>query len=389
MWPRVRLIVCRPMVRRTKSGLAARRSSRQESPGGLRFLTGRLALALAGRGNPAKPAVQALARAWRVGPWPGALVRVAFQALSATALVLGFALGCGSGGSGLETSRTAGGASGSTIGPTGSGGQGAVSTGGAFDAAAEGIVCIPPPCFVPACSDGYVLAGANTCDCSGPCGCPCGCWTCVPSSPAGTGGVPGGSGGVPLQHRSKSEPCPAERGPAPQFCAGGTCTGQPYPAPSSCSSDSECTAGRNGRCFPWAGLITAGGCSYDECAADSECGAKTPCICRSSTTDAAANVCVVGGNCAVDSDCGPGGYCSPSLDACYSTNREALIEGNNYGGPNPYYCHTAADLCLDDSDCGSPDGGTTATSSCPEFTPCAYNVQNGRWECTQLRCCLP
>jgi len=125
----------------------------------------------------------------------------------------------------------------------------------------------------------------------------------------------------------------------------------------------------NGRCFPWEGLVSEGGCSYDECFADSGCGAGTPCICRSSATDNSANVCDVGGNCAVDSDCGKGGYCSPSV-----------------GG---YFCHTVADLCVNDSDCPSPDAGTDTTSTCTSYTACAYSSQSIRWECTQVYECPP
>ena len=208
----------------------------------------------------------------------------------------------------------------------------------------------------------------------------------------GSGGGGKTSGG---NHRSESESCPSQRGPAPEFCPpGGTCTGQPYPShftglPLTCSSNSQCTAGVNGRCFPpilEPIAITQGGCSIDECAADSDCGAKTPCICRSSSTDNSANICDVGSNCAVDSDCGPGGYCSPSKDACHPNNSDPNWQAEGYSGPYPYYCHTAADLCVNDSDCAPPDAGM---ESCPMFASCAYNVQNSRWECTQFPCCPP
>jgi hypothetical protein len=46
------------------------------------------------------------------------------------------------------------------------------------------------------------------------------------------------------------------------------------------------------------------------------------------------------------------------METCYSTNPEAVVEGRNYGGPNPYYCHTASDLCINDSDCAPLDAGT-------------------------------
>jgi hypothetical protein len=221
----------------------------------------------------------------------------------------------------------------------------------------------------------------------------------VGSGTDGAGGVTssGGSSGMcagqaPINHRQSAVQCPSQRGPAPQFCpsAGTTCTGQPYPSHATglqltCSSDSQCTAGVNGRCFPPVLVpiaLTPGGCSYDECFADSDCGARTPCICRSSSTVNNANICDAGGNCAVDSDCGPCGYCSPSRNVCLnSSNPNDQAEGS--GDPNPYYCHTASDLCIDDSDCAQPDAGM---ADVPMVASCAYNVQDTRWECTQYKC---
>jgi hypothetical protein len=270
-------------------------------------------------------------------------------------------------------------------------------------------------CAVPICADGYYLVPDDV-----PCGCPCTCWLgCMrnwsgPGGGVASGGTSGssgaggishggasgssGSGGVvpsggstgkcsgeaPINHRPSSVQCPSQRGPAPQYCEGGTCTGQPYPTSlgSTCSSDSQCTAGVNGRCFPDDGLVAIGGCSYDECSSDPSCGARTPCVCRSSSTDNRANICVTASNCAVDSDCGPCGYCSPSMETCSPTDSEALVEG--VSGPNPYYCHTAFDLCMNDSDCGSLDAGLSLT-----YTACAYNPQDLRWECTQLVCNIP
>ena len=191
-----------------------------------------------------------------------------------------------------------------------------------------------------------------------------------------------GDPSVPLQHRSTSLPCPSQRGPAPQDCTAGACTGQPYPGgivSLNCSSDSECAAGVNGRCFPPKVPGWAGGCSYDECFNDSSCGLRTPCVCRTSSTDNSANICDVGGNCAVDADCGPGGYCSPSMESCTSTNPDITPEASN--GPNPYYCHTASDICINDSDCSPPD-----TTIPPAITVCAYSAQNARWECTNINC---
>jgi len=261
---------------------------------------------------------------------------------------------------------------------SGSSGRG----GGVSSSGGSTVTCIPPPCAPPSCPDGYIVAPSNDCDCSGPCGCPCGCWTCVPPSgppdaatrmdaPGSDGPSTAGDAKVPLQHRSTPASCPSQRGPGPS-CAGTMC--------SSCSSDSQCTAGVNGRCFPWEGLVGPGGCSYDECLTDSDCGARTPCLCRSSSTDNSANVCDVGGNCAVDSDCGPGGYCSPSAQV--APNQPT----NVCWGSTPYYCHTASDLCINESDCAPPDAGPPTPF--PTYT-CAYNPQDNRWECTQAFCGLP
>jgi hypothetical protein len=181
---------------------------------------------------------------------------------------------------------------------------------------------------------------------------------------AGTGSA--GDADVPFDHRPTRACCPGQRGPGP--------SGQPYPSgvAASCSSDSECVSGVNGRCFPFEGLVGPGGCSYDECFTDSQCGPGATCSCRSSSTDNVANYCVPAGNCVVDSDCGPGGYCSPSLESC--------------AGPSPYYCHTAMDTCMSDRDCPPFDAGG---SSCPAIAPCAYDAQEQRWACRQLTCCPP
>jgi hypothetical protein len=197
--------------------------------------------------------------------------------------------------------------------------------------------------------------------------------------------------GVPFNHRPAPACCPAQRGPAP--------AGQPYPTCSmvpgsvcpsefatTCKSDSDCTAGATGRCFPDEGLVGPGGCSYDECFTDSQCGSKIPCVCRTSSADTNANVCDVGGNCAVDSDCGSGGYCSPSPQiGQYGPNQTV----NVCWGSKPYFCHTASDLCVNDSDCASLDAGANLVS--PPLPPwtCAYDAQDSRWECVRSACLLP
>jgi hypothetical protein len=179
---------------------------------------------------------------------------------------------------------------------------------------------------------------------------------------AGTGLA--GDAEVPVYHRATPSCCPSERGPAP--------AGQPYGpgVASTCSSNSQCTSGADGRCFPDEGLVGRGGCSYDQCFTDSDCPSGTPCLCRSSPSDTSANVCAPRGNCVLDLDCGPGGYCSPSQD-CF--------------GLPVYYCHAASDTCINDADCLFVDAG----GGCPAEAICAYSSEARHWACSQQRCCPP
>lgn len=353
-------------------------------------------------------------------------MNTALRTIAVSTLVGLLAVACNR--SGLEIKDSGpGGGGGNSTGVAGAGGSGNGQSGGMSGSAggvpsggvtgSGGSTPCPPPslCIAAACTDGYQRTQSNDCEClSDPCGCSCGCWTCTPVSTSGSGGTiaaggasgssglggilsDGGASGssgvagstkVPLNHRSASASCPSQRGPGPS-CATTICASQPYPsgvATPSCASDSQCTGGKNGRCFPFEGLVGPGGCSYDECFSDSDCGARTPCLCRSSATDNSANACDVGGNCAVDSDCGPGGYCSPSMGSCPSAAPEVEVQ-DNYAGPSPYYCHTASDQCVNDSDCASPDAGTA--SSLGTSTLCAYNTQDKRWECTQITCLPP
>jgi hypothetical protein len=179
----------------------------------------------------------------------------------------------------------------------------------------------------------------------------------------GTGRV--GDAEIPIYHRAAPACCPTERGPAP--------SGQPYGAgkAAGCASDSQCTGGLDGRCFPFEGLVGPGGCSYDPCLTDSDCPSGASCLCRSSASDTSATVCVAGGDCVLDADCGAGGYCSPS-EGCE--------------GPVAYYCHTAADTCINDADCPPVDAGA---ETCDTASICAYDAQAKHWACTQVTCCPP
>ena len=155
---------------------------------------------------------------------------------------------------------------------------------------------------------------------------------------------------IPLLHRPVATTCPTTRGPGCEPSCGSV---------GNCGSDSDCDAGINGRCTGSAPLPFLS-CTYDRCFSDSDCAPKTPCICRTSSSDSASNMCPAYGNCAVDSDCGPNGYCSPSI-----SNTCLFVF---------YFCHTPNDLCVNNQDCATPNG-------------CAYDFDAQRWQCSL--CILP
>jgi hypothetical protein len=163
---------------------------------------------------------------------------------------------------------------------------------------------------------------------------------------------------IPLNHRASGETCPSARG-------AGSISACDYDAgpPAACLHDTDCTAGTNGRCMvpEFVPLACATGCSYDECASDSDCPSGVPCDCRASASDNSANVCVTDSTCRVDSDCGSGGYCSPSAGF------------GSFHCQTAYFCHNAKDTCVDDTDCGS-------SQKC-EFDPTA-----GHWSCGGPTC---
>jgi hypothetical protein len=163
---------------------------------------------------------------------------------------------------------------------------------------------------------------------------------------------------VPLNHRPASVTCPTGRGTEDGQWgdAGGP--------PGTCSRDSDCTAGTNGRCIVSGFGAQQLACSYDACASDTDC-AGTACVCRSSATDTRPNVCGSSqSDCRVDSDCGPNGYCSPTESSgsyCYGTL-------------TMFACHTPQDECIDDADCVAEGA-------------CNYDTTLKRWKCGHL--CAP
>jgi hypothetical protein len=169
------------------------------------------------------------------------------------------------------------------------------------------------------------------------------------------------TGAVPVNHRPSGTTCPQQRGPGmlPSSCNYDAGT------PALCLRDSDCTQGNNGRCVhpDLTPAVCVTGCSYDECFTDSDCAANAPCDCRASATDSTANTCVAGSQCRVDADCGPGGYCSPS--AGYGPFQCGIA----------YFCHTAADTCLNDTDC--------------DAAKCQYDSTAALWRCGGPTCAPP
>jgi len=161
---------------------------------------------------------------------------------------------------------------------------------------------------------------------------------------------------VPVNHRPSDAQCSTSA--APGDCAGA------FPD-AGCASDNDCTeAGTNGRCINQGGGLAAPCfCTFDQCLVATDCPHGQTCACHGAPyTGGHGNTCVTG-NCRVDADCGAEGYCSPSS--------LAAICGDSLAG---YYCHTAADLCIDDSDCSGRG--------------CVYSTTNSRWECIEVQVCL-
>jgi hypothetical protein len=170
----------------------------------------------------------------------------------------------------------------------------------------------------------------------------------------------------PLIHRATAAACPTDRPPS------GSIYNAPDASPDAsyekCNSDTQCTAGVNGRCFGnghdgWA-------CSYDTCSLDADCARGELCSCRSPWHygDVGPNHCLPS-NCLVDADCGPAGYCSPSLDA----------QCGSFVGVTGWYCHQPGDACTNDHDCSAVDGGQGQTF-------CGYQPEVGKWACITAGC---
>jgi hypothetical protein len=146
---------------------------------------------------------------------------------------------------------------------------------------------------------------------------------------------------VRLDHRSAPLACEASR----------PCT--PI-RPAACRAHSQCSEAENGRCD-----YNGGECTYDECFADEDCQQNALCDCAGGPD---ANHRCLPVECRSDEDCEDGLWCSPS----------SPLEC-----PQPvvgYYCHTAEDECLVDSDCSGPS------------SYCAFAPDIRAWVCATQSC---
>jgi hypothetical protein len=145
----------------------------------------------------------------------------------------------------------------------------------------------------------------------------------------------------------------------------GDCQGPAGGGPN-CSKDTDCTEGGvDGRCIENNGGALICYCTYDTCGSDASCGTGSTCACHGSAYNNGGNTCVPG-NCRVDADCGAGGYCSPSES---TSGCGGVVAG--------YYCHTAGDLCINDSDCSAGGFGEA----------CIYSTTASVWSCQRVPLC--
>ena len=147
----------------------------------------------------------------------------------------------------------------------------------------------------------------------------------------------------PFDGRRAGSACPATRPP-------GDARAVQVGDGAKCATDGDCTAGNNGRCMEVGSRNRQNECTYDACRVDADCKTGGPCECRT-----LGNRCLAG-NCRTDADCGAGGSCGQADDAGCGEQTSS------------YYCRTADDACLEDSDCGKD-------------ARCTYLPELAHWGC--------
>jgi hypothetical protein len=122
-----------------------------------------------------------------------------------------------------------------------------------------------------------------------------------------------------------------------------------------CKTDADCTASPNGYCrLPGGNALPTCSCSYG-CVRDEDCGAGELCFCGNPV-----GYCAPATNCTTSGDCGAGFSCMT-----YITNPGC--------GGTAFACQTAADNCVNDTDC-------VAGSQCA--------LVNGSHQCQRITCAI-
>ncbi len=193
-------------------------------------------------------------------------------------------------------------------------------------------------------------------------------------NPGGADGSAGSDGGgvhpsgqvtTPTEHRPTPPPACAPQSPGSCQIAGA----------GGCATDSDCTAGLDGRCTPVDSTTCA--CRYDACLTDADCPSGNDCSCNANRGGAGASgspTACLPSNCSVDADCGPGGFCSPSHYAGGLGGCGAVWYG--------YFCHTPNDECGNASDCVSDGSNGVAAGAA-----CIYSQELGHWTCAAYQFC--
>jgi Cys-rich repeat protein len=165
---------------------------------------------------------------------------------------------------------------------------------------------------------------------------------------------------APPEHRPTGASCDTTRPPGIDTDAGAADSG----IPTGCTSDADCTQGKNGRCSPPLHNGVGNRCTYDECFVDDDCGAGKACLCGTSLGTTRSPSTCLPANCRSDADCGAGESCSPTLDTSCGP----------YDGIQGFYCHTPGDSCTSDAQCTMPNGY------------CAWQPMLGKWACASAFC---
>jgi len=172
-----------------------------------------------------------------------------------------------------------------------------------------------------------------------------------------------------------------------------------------CKSDADCKDGIEGRCVDSGYKDPSGSssrvtpsnllagppplpaptlCTYDQCVADADCGAKARCACGAGS---ARNACVGVDACFTDHDCAPESLCrcgaSGSPNVCALGN--CRTDGDCAGGPciagvSGSYCATAHDACHAQADCKASPG---------TYQECDYDRASKAWACRVVPPRLP